>query len=94
MVFGGYAICGVLEGIDLMGYGWPQLGDPILSQCDTDALRFVFSWAFAGTTPYPPAAALTCAAIVAQPEGAVRTINSTPRDRDSGNRCPSGATAT
>ena len=46
----------LLESIDLMGYGWPQLGDPILSQCDIDALRFVFSWAFAGTTPYPPSA--------------------------------------
>ena len=33
-----------------------MLGDPILSQCDIDALRFVFSWAFAGTTPYPPSA--------------------------------------
>ena len=28
-----------------MGYGWPDLGDPVLSQCDIDALAFVFAWA-------------------------------------------------
>ena len=44
------------ESTDLMGYGWPQLGDPVLSQCDIDALAFVFAWAFEGTTPYKPAA--------------------------------------
>ena len=45
----------LLESIDLMGYGWPQLGDPILSQCDVDAIRFVFAWAFEGSIPHPPA---------------------------------------
>jgi hypothetical protein len=46
----------LLESTDLMGYGWPDLGDPVLSQCDVDALAFVFAWAIAGSaTPYPPA---------------------------------------
>ena len=46
----------LLESTDLMGYGWPDLGDPVLSQCDVDALAFVFAWALAGSdTPYPPA---------------------------------------
>ena len=45
----------LLESTDLMGYGWPDFGDPVLSQCDIDALAFVFAWAFEGTTPYPPA---------------------------------------
>jgi hypothetical protein len=44
----------VLESTDLMGYGWPDLGDPVLSDCDIDALRFVFDWALTGSTPYPP----------------------------------------
>lgn len=43
------------ESWDLMGYGWPDLGDPILSQCDVDALAFVFAWVFEGSTPHPPA---------------------------------------
>ena len=43
------------ESIDLMGYGWPDLGDPVLSQCDVDALAFVFAWAIEGADPYPPA---------------------------------------
>ena len=46
----------LLESTDLMGYGWPELGDPVLSQCDVDALAFVFAWAIAGTDPAPPAA--------------------------------------
>jgi hypothetical protein len=46
----------LLESIDLMGYGWPQFDDPILSRCDIDALRFVFAWAFQGTIPFRPAA--------------------------------------
>ena len=46
----------LLESTDLMGYGWPDLGDPVLSDCDIDALRFVFAWAFEGTEPTPPAA--------------------------------------
>ena len=43
------------ESTDLMGYGWPDLGDPVLSDCDLDALAFVFAWALAGDDPYPPA---------------------------------------
>jgi hypothetical protein len=47
----------LLESTDLMGYGWPRLGDPVLSQCDVDALAFVFAWAIEGSDdPYPPGA--------------------------------------
>ncbi|HXV35333.1 MAG TPA: hypothetical protein VD769_15100 [Gaiellaceae bacterium] len=46
----------LLESTDLMGYGWPDLGDPVLSDCDVDALAFVFAWALAGTGPVPPGA--------------------------------------
>jgi hypothetical protein len=42
------------ESTDLMGYGWPDLGDPVLSDCDLDALAFVFAWALEGADPYPP----------------------------------------
>jgi hypothetical protein len=45
----------LLESTDLMGYGWPDLGDPVLSDCDLDALAFVFAWALEGTDPHPPA---------------------------------------
>jgi hypothetical protein len=45
----------LLESTDLMGYGWPDLGDPVLSDCDVDALAFVFAWALEGSDPYPPA---------------------------------------
>ena len=45
----------LLESTDLMGYGWPDLGDPVLSQCDVDALAFVFAWALEGSAPHPPA---------------------------------------
>jgi len=45
----------LLESTDLMGYGWPELGDPVLSQCDVDALAFVFAWAVNGTEPVQPA---------------------------------------
>ena len=45
----------LLESTDLMGYGWPDLGDPVLSDCDLDALAFVFAWAFEGSDPHPPA---------------------------------------
>lgn len=45
------------ESTDLMGYGWPQLGDPVLSQCNLDAIRYIFAWAFEGSDPYPPPAA-------------------------------------
>ena len=30
-----------LESTNLMGYGWPELGDPVLSDCDIDGLAFV-----------------------------------------------------
>jgi hypothetical protein len=46
----------LLESTDLMGYGWPDLGDPVLSQCDVEALAFVFAWAIEGTTPTEPGA--------------------------------------
>ncbi len=46
----------LLESTDLMGYGWPDLGDPVLSDCDIDALAFVFAWAINGTEPTPPGA--------------------------------------
>jgi hypothetical protein len=45
----------LLESTDLMGYGWPDLGEPVLSDCDVDALAFVFAWALEGTDPRPPA---------------------------------------
>ena len=45
----------LLESTDLMGYGWPDLGDPVLSDCDIDALAFIFAWAIAGTEPTAPA---------------------------------------
>jgi len=44
----------LLESTDLMGYGWPDLGDPVLSDCDIDALAHVFAWALNGTEPAPP----------------------------------------
>lgn len=44
------------ESTDLMGYGWPDLGDPVLSDCDIDGIAFVFAWALAGEDPHPPAA--------------------------------------
>jgi hypothetical protein len=44
----------LLESTDLMGYGWPDLGDPVLSDCDLDALAFVFEWALSGSEPHPP----------------------------------------
>lgn len=43
------------ESTDIMGYGWPDLGDPVLSQCDLDAIAFVFAWVFEGGAPHPPA---------------------------------------
>lgn len=45
----------LLESTDLMGYGWPDLGEPVLSDCDIDALAFVFAWALEGSAPHPPA---------------------------------------
>ena len=46
----------LLESTDLMGYGWPDLGELVLSDCDIDALTFVFAWVFEGSAPHPPAA--------------------------------------
>ena len=46
----------LVESTDLMGYGWPDLGDPVLSDCDIDALAFVFAWALEGGAPHPPEA--------------------------------------
>ena len=51
----------LLESTDLMGYGWPDLGDPVLSDCDLDALAFVFAWALEGAEPTRPAKAPTTA---------------------------------
>ena len=45
----------LLESTDLMGYGWPDLGDPVLSQCDIEALAFVFAWVLEGSAPHAPA---------------------------------------
>lgn len=45
----------LLESYDLMGYGWPDLGNPVLSDCDIDGLAFVFAWAIEGNEPHPPA---------------------------------------
>ena len=45
----------LLESTDLMGYGWPDLGDPVLSQCDVEALAVVFAWALEGSEPHEPA---------------------------------------
>jgi hypothetical protein len=40
---------------DLMGYGWPDRGAPVLSDCDIDALAVVWAWALEGSAPHPPA---------------------------------------
>jgi hypothetical protein len=45
----------LLESTDLMGYGWPDLGNPVLSDCDIDGLAFVFAWAIEGSEPHRPA---------------------------------------
>jgi hypothetical protein len=46
----------LLESTDLMGYGWNRTNgiEPVLSQCDVDALAYLFSWALNGTTPPEP----------------------------------------
>ena len=46
----------LFESTDLMGYGWIGVGNAVLSQCDIDALAFIFSWAIEGTEPAPPGA--------------------------------------
>ena len=35
--------------------GRPELGEPVLSQCDVEALAFVFAWALKGSNPIRPA---------------------------------------
>jgi predicted Zn-dependent protease len=43
------------ESTDLMGYGWiGDAPDPLFSQCDLDALAYIFSWALEGTSPPGP----------------------------------------
>ena len=43
------------ESTDLMGYGWIRgAPDPLFSQCDLDALAYVWSWALEGTAPPAP----------------------------------------
>jgi hypothetical protein len=45
----------LLTSTDLMGYGWPGLGEPILSNCDIEGIAHVFDWALSGSAePYPP----------------------------------------
>jgi predicted Zn-dependent protease len=46
----------LLESTDLMGYGWDRTNGitPVLSQCDVDALAYLFSWALEGTDPPAP----------------------------------------
>jgi len=46
----------LLESTDLMGYGWNRTNgiEPVLSQCDVDALAYPFSWALTGTEPSGP----------------------------------------
>ncbi|PWW25246.1 hypothetical protein JD79_04445 [Geodermatophilus normandii] len=49
----------LLESTDLMGYAWPSIGGSTeipISDCDVDALAYVWSWAMEGTEPVPPAA--------------------------------------
>lgn len=43
------------ESYDLMGYGWPDPRDPVLSDCDIDGIAFVFAWALEGSAPHRPA---------------------------------------
>jgi hypothetical protein len=51
----------LLESTDLMGYGRPGLGDPVLSDCDIDALAFVFAWRSTEPIQLRPAKARTTA---------------------------------
>ena len=46
----------LLESTDLMGYGWNRTNGitPVLSQCDIDALAYLFSRALNGTAPPGP----------------------------------------
>jgi hypothetical protein len=43
------------ESTDLMGYGWiGEAPDPLFSQCDLDALAYIWSWALEGGSPTSP----------------------------------------
>jgi hypothetical protein len=42
------------ESYDLMGYGWPDPREPVLSRCDLEGIAFVFAWVFEESTPHPP----------------------------------------
>jgi hypothetical protein len=45
----------IRESTDLMGYGWiGNAPSPLFSQCDLDALAYVWSWALEGTSPAAP----------------------------------------
>lgn len=46
----------LLESTDLMGYGWNRTNGivPVLSQCDVDALAYLFSGVLNGTAPPAP----------------------------------------
>jgi hypothetical protein len=49
------------EGFDLMAYGWASPSAnfgrvPDISQCDVDALAYVWSWAMEGSDPAKPEA--------------------------------------
>jgi hypothetical protein len=46
----------LLESNDLMGYGWFWNSEPVLSDCDVDALAYLFSWALEGGEPTAPEA--------------------------------------
>ena len=46
----------LLESNDLMGYGWFWNSEPILSDCDVDAIAYLFAWALEGGEPAAPAA--------------------------------------
>lgn len=46
----------LLESNDLMGYGWFWNSEPILSDCDVDAIAYLFAWALEGGEPTAPAA--------------------------------------
>jgi hypothetical protein len=35
-------------------HGRSELGEPVLSQCDVEALAFVFAWFWKGSELYPP----------------------------------------
>jgi hypothetical protein len=50
------------DGFDLMAYGWavPSVNFgrvPDISQCDVEALAYIWAWAMDGSNPVPPQAA-------------------------------------